>query len=436
MRIRANISKITPVIITLLLLWGVFYIGRSFLKSPENYNLEYIPNNTDWLLQIDGEKILSDAARSVLIENQDGELISLIEEKIYNSQNSDQLSGGMGIQLNSTIIAFGIFAQEANITAFLVNLNNVDEFLNNENDLLKSAHLSINGARNVGLILFSSKENTDKNEFLVISDAVFSKVISNVGNELTQSLTFQCNTNQFPINKLEFNIRESHIDLSGEFKLLEKIEEETKLRLAPKGFSVFTQIIPKKLNDSISYFLGTTSPLVGLSLNYTGATLKSLEKIALQINTEILLHFEDSLDFNSIFENLRARQKIDTLTADQITIYGVNYYYHILDHNTLYFGLNTFDSSHLISDDRLISINGEPSNLTKVEGDGIAHKLLGLVSIYSASKKLSGSIDLIELEAIYDSKDIVIFNGNIAFKKNKATYNELLRFLINSDLFE
>ena len=109
MRIRANISKITPVIITLFLLWGVFYIGCSFLKSPENYNLEYIPNNTDWLLQIDGDKILSDAARSVLIENQDGELISLIEEKIYNSQNSDQLSGGMGIQLNSTIIAFGIF---------------------------------------------------------------------------------------------------------------------------------------------------------------------------------------------------------------------------------------------------------------------------------------------------------------------------------------
>ncbi|MDB4324025.1 hypothetical protein N9963_01365 [Crocinitomicaceae bacterium] len=435
MRIRANISKITPVIITLFLLWGVFYIGRSFLKSPENYNLEYIPNNTDWLLQIDGDKILSDAARSVLIENQDVELISLIEEKLYNSQNSDQLSGGMGIQLNSTIIAFGIFAQEANITAFLVNLNNVDEFLNNENDLLKSAHLSINGARNVGLILFSSKENTDKNEFLVISDAVFSKAISNAGNELTKSLTFQCNTNQFPINKFEFNIRESHFDLSGEFKLQQKIEE-TKLRLAPKGFSVFTQIIPKKLNDSISSFLGTNSPLVGLSLNYAGATLKSLEKIAFQINTEVLLHFEDSLDFNSIFETLIAQQKIDSLTAHQITVYGVNYYYHVHDHNTLYFGLDTFDSSNLISDDRLISINGEPSNLTKVKGDGIAHKLLGLVSIYSASKNLSGSINLIELEAIYGSKDIVIFNGNIAFKKNKATYNELLRFLINSDLFE
>ena len=85
--------------------------------------------------------------------------------------------------------------------------------------------------------------------------------------------------------------------------------------------------------------------------------------------------------------------------------------------------------------DVVFELSGNPMYLTELQGNGMMRKLAELVSLFAASKKLSNSIEDINLVVNRAKKgDSYELTGRIEFENDKSAQLALIEFLLESKL--
>ncbi len=419
MQKKKILVKLIPVVFLLGVTWFFFFISQKTIQKPQNSLFSYIPQNTEWLIEINTRSILDRGIQSILFaENPDKELNNLIQNFVASEKFEGFSIENSGINLQHKIYLFGMKNGDKKYLCLLLKVDNEQKFKENLKDIPSKDFYSTTN-NNVGLIIFG--EGDDKNNL--------SKLIFNTENDSFKegdfSFSFNYQTANFKTD-VHTSILDSIILYQGNFQLEDEILSN-KTALVPKDFHFTSRFVPQNISDSIcSFFQINSNRLCGISVNHSSTELKSQPKITLNFNSTFLLHFEDSISIHELIEaNIKENYQMDSLS---FSLFDYTYFYHQLSPTTIYIGNTPFKQSMITQRDAIFYIKGNPSHLTAINGEGIARRFLNVIPVFTATETFANSIESIHLNSKTLSKNEYSLSGGIYFKNGKKSMNELLRF--------
>ena len=83
---KNTVKRILTSLLLLSFLWIVFFITRFVFEKSENTNLNFIPNNANMALRIDGKELIKSSLFSIFFESRDEKTIDKIKEFIESQK--------------------------------------------------------------------------------------------------------------------------------------------------------------------------------------------------------------------------------------------------------------------------------------------------------------------------------------------------------------
>lgn len=432
MQKQSILKKLIPVIIILTIIWSIFFISKRVLEKPINDNLNFLPSDALWSIQIDLRKLVDKGMESIVFGEEDRELQSLIQEIAQNKEIEIQDYKDYGIEINSSLLLFEL--NNKNIIGAIINLTNTRAFNKNVPNDLNSNMVCLSQG-DVGLLLVSTDKMTKSKKLSEIASEIMSSQ-NEKSEKSPQLITFKIhkgNSLSDELEKGEINLESTNnsVSINGKLITTNSYINNQFQSLKPADFHIDLGIIPKELNQKAHKALGFSLPLItSISVNYKHSELITEPKTVVGVNADFLIGFKNAVNCDSIIYTIINSTDAFRIDNSHLSLNESVYNYKQINSKTIYIGNNSFNADNLSTQNVLLKISGNPAAITTIKGESLSRRLLSIIPIFKASEQLANSIDEIDLEIKPQDNLNNLIQGEIIFKKDHYTINEILKFLI------
>jgi hypothetical protein len=442
MQIQSRFKGLLAILISLLFIWGLFYISSLFLKSSINTNLKYFPQDAEITIRLDGKKLVENAAYDLLFVSKDKPVI----DKLINYVTQESKDGNVkkiGIDFLSEIGVFVKPVKNGKIIGVLVNLNDPNEFKENAPSIT-NAVVGISSKDNVGVLL----------SYLPPNEILSEKELQDIANEIITEKTenpFKSTINQNVLAEIKADnpifgkgtiaISEANNTFTFESTLhAEKsIPNNSTYCLKPVGLHVSCAMIPDNyltvFEQLFPLFNKNQLPKIkAISWNYQGLNIQEGGAHNLgffvQPLTDMLIEFEKPFHLN---KHVQYRENFDKwgikTSLKGLTIGNQKYIVDSLSPTSYFIGLH---ANNIVKRENpyLLNIEGDISHLLKINGsESISTFIEMIFPAFTSSQDFFKSIENTSIQIKQKGNQINI-KGKVKFKRNKYSYTECLRFML------
>lgn len=437
----------------LVLAWSFLFFNQAVLEENSNHNLAHVPANATFAIRIDGRELAEKTLFSVFLESKDEEIISLLQETFTKNIQKDDQFKNFGIDFLSDIVVFEVPYKQTFVQGILVNVGNERLFSKNMTN-----SKNIFACKDKVGVIFSAKNVSNK--ILKADLQNFARKIINTADDKTlygfaekrgsgkfietSSKGFLLGeTSYFGRSNILFELQNNELLLSGKFSINQKnIPKSCKKILRPKGLHVSTTLIPDNLNDSLNKWLSQfqlSIPVIKeLSVNFMGTkVINHSTGFFVVPQMELLIECEQAIDVQQLFNSEKAGTYFDYSLEDAaIRFQDERLYFKQLSPTSFYLGISKEPTILNNPNKDLLSIQGELKPLTQIEGGGMMTAFLEMVPLYRASKNLANHTESIHLTISNSSSKEAQLKGNLSFQEGYYPMNEIMKFLLVSQLID
>jgi hypothetical protein len=425
MQNKATISKILIITISLFTV-GSLSIAYYFLSSKANHeNLNYIPENAIVKVRINGKSLAGKTIKNICFEKPESKLLTQLDTLIHQTLRADLKN--TGIDYLSEICAF-ITENDGKYNYFLVL--NVDD--KNEFNAYFSNSTNVNFKTNqdgtVGIIElgFDDFEKDNLNEFLK-KKSTFKFKESDFTNDITidaKGFDLLSKNGFFKINcnfygdkiVIDGTIQNAFNSFNNKFSLIKNglhisVNEKNTLQNVSKLIQTFNPAFPELNHFEINYR--------GVSLTEGGNPYYA------EPNFDLLIGFKNNIQKDSLLNFVNNYKDFGFSYSNNKLSMGKSVYnLKVLKDRYLFISKNSRAVTQKSGDD-IFEINGSPELLTKIKAPEYITSFFEMMSPYAASKSYLTSIKNINLKVTTNK-----FKTEITFKKNKNSFQELLKAVL------
>jgi hypothetical protein len=425
MQNKATISKILIITISLFTV-GSLSIAYYFLSSKANHeNLNYIPENAIVKVRINGKSLAGKTIKNICFEKPESKLLTQLDTLIHQTLRADLKN--TGIDYLSEIGAF-ITENDGKYNYFLVL--NVDD--KNEFNAYFSNSTNVNFKTNqdgtVGIIElgFDDFEKDNLNEFLK-KKSTFKFKESDFTNDITidaKGFDLLSKNGFFKINcnfygdkiVIDGTIQNAFNSFNNKFSLIKNglhisVNEKNTLQNVSKLIQTFNPAFPELNHFEINYR--------GVSLTEGGNPYYA------EPNFDLLIGFKNNIQKDSLLNFVNNYKDFGFSYSNNKLSMGKSVYnLKVLKDRYLFISKNSRAVTQKSGDD-IFEINGSPELLTKIKAPEYITSFFEMMSPYAASKSYLTSIKNINLKVTTNK-----FKTEITFKKNKNSFQELLKAVL------
>ena len=425
MQNKATISKILIITVSLFIVSGLSISYYFLFSKANNENLNYIPENAIVKVRINGKSLAGKTINNICFENPDSKLLTQLDTLIHQTLRADLKN--TGIDYLSEIGAF-ITENEGKYNYFLVF--NVDD--KNEFNAYFSNSINVNFTTNqdgtVGIVelgLDDFKKN-NLNEFLKKESSFKFKE-----NDFTNDITIEgkgfdlLSKNGF--FKLNCNFYGDKIAIDGKIQNTFK-SFNNKFSLIKNGLhiSVNEKNTLQKVYKLIQTFNPAFPELNHFEINYRGVSLtEGGNPYYAEPNFDLLIGFKNNIQQDSLLNFVNNYKDFGFSYSNNKLSMGKSVYsLKVLNDTYLFISKNSKSVAQKSNDD-IFEINGSPELLTKIKAPEYITSFFEMMSPYAASKSYLSTIKNINLKVSTNK-----FKTEITFKKNKNSFQELLKAVL------
>ncbi len=429
-------------VVSLLFIWGLFYLSSLLLEVSNDSNLEYIPSNSEISIRVDGKKIIKNTSYDILVTSRDQQALDKIMNFITKeSENADQKK--LGINFLSQIGIFVKPIKQGKLLGVLFNLNAPSQFEENGKQFINST-TTITRNENVGLILtcLSPSDLISQEELVKIGNEILSTrrenpfKISNKNDVLIEILSDE---SKYGKGNIEISAKDNEFIIESNLNVSKSIPNNSTYCLKPKGLHVSCAMIPDNYVTVFEQLFPISNKeklpkIKNISWNYQGMNIQEGGNHNLgffvQPMTDMLIEFDKPFHLNqhlNFSENFRKWGIQSNLKG--LTIGNQNYIIDSLSPTTFFIGIN---SDNLIKKKNpyLLNIEGDINTLLKISGsESITTFVEMIFPAFTSSQDFFKSIENTSIQVKQNGINIKI-KGKLKFKKNKFSYTECLRFVL------
>lgn len=442
MQIQSRFKGLLAILISLLFIWGLFYICSLFLKSSINTNLKYFPKDAEITIRLDGKKLVENVAYDLLCVSKDQPVI----DKLINYVTQESKEGNVkkiGIDFLSEIGVFVKPVKNGKIIGVLVNLNDPNEFKENAPSIT-NAIVAISSKDNVGVLLsyLLPNELLSEKELQDIANEIITKKTENpFKSTINQNVLAEIKADNSIFGKGTIAISEANNTFTFESTLhAEKsIPNNSTYCLKPVGLHVSCAMIP----DNYLSVFEQLFPLINkeqlpkikaISWNYQGLNIQEGGAHNLgffvQPLTDMLIEFEKPFHLNKHIQYTENFDKWGIKTSLKgLTIGNQKYIVDSLSPTSYFIGIH---ANNLVKRENpyLLNIEGDMADLLKISGsESISTFIEMIFPAFTSSQDFFKSIENTSIQIKQKGNQIKI-KGKLKFKKNKYSYTECLRFML------
>lgn len=425
MQNKATISKILIITISLFTV-GSLSIAYYFLSSKANHeNLNYIPENAIVKVRINGKSLAGKTIKNICFEKPESKLLTQLDTLIHQTLRADLKN--TGIDYLSEIGAF-ITENDGKYNCFLVlNVDDKNEF-NAYFSNSTNVNFKINQDGTVGIVElgFDDFEKDNLNEFLK-KKSTFKFKESDFTNDITieaKGFDLLSKNGFFKINcnfygdkiVIDGTIQNAFNSFNNKFSLIKNglhisVNEKNTLQNVSKLIQTFNPAFPELNHFEINYR--------GVSLTEGGNPYYA------EPNFDLLIGFKNNIQKDSLLNFVNNYKDFGFSYSNNKLSMGKSVYnLKVLKDRYLFISKNSRAVTQKSGDD-IFEINGSPELLTKIKAPEYITSFFEMMSPYAASKSYLTSIKNINLKVTTNK-----FKTEITFKKNKNSFQELLKAVL------
>lgn len=434
-------TAVFTAVTSITLLWILFFAAQSFLVRPLNPNVGYLPEKTTAELRIDGKKLISEGFTALFLSDE-SETQALLE-KLLNQSKKQNKSLQLGINFLSDVYLFEEEFQNREVSGVLLNLRDPKLFKKNIHTHLNKNQVFSSNDEVAVILSFKEKENINAADLQVHADMILQQTKVNRKHfaESQNLLDFSFSKPQrselsaFESGSFSINIKIDTVLSKGEIELDESIKPLLRHQLKPKGFHATITTLSEPLRDSLEgiyELFNIGNRIDGISMNYYSLEIKEVPRLYLIPKLDALFHFEAEISKKSFIDSLQNSDVFDTIAPTKIVYGEQNYYYEVIDANTVFIGVNKPNNNILSSEDLLFHFQGDPAKLTTLEGTGMMRKLVEIISFFAASKNLFEAIESVDLRIM--GRGANNLDGTIVCKDEQSALRLITQFLFDANL--
>ncbi len=453
MQQKKSIQTYISTAVLLCFLWALFFLSTLFKSEQKCKNADYIPDNSNFAIQINTRQLIQSSIFSVILEAKDEDVLRKIKTKAESP--GEQTMTDLGINFFSDIVVFSAPSKKGNIIGISFNLINPDNFKTNFAKLTSEKHL-IKVVDNVGFLLLDSPINPKKSITKKELEQFFEKHILQHSRTLDSHFTTSKTnkiarlfskenlfgpTSLFSSSTIDVELLKSGIVINGDLTLSKSQKNSSpiakKILKPEKGeFHFSTSIVPRTLQDSLSVFAKKINLILpkisSFSCNYKGITIvKDGTGMHPLPEINVLIEFEKEVDIQSLF---RASELEKTLGAEftgkELIIGEKRYYIHQYDPKTVFIGISKVPPIVQNTKQLYFAIGGNLPAVLRIEGGGIITSFLEIVPVYRASKELFDNTKEFDVSIEKINNNDAKIKGLLHFNDGHYATDELLKFLI------
>ena len=442
MQTQSRTKGLLLTVVSLLFIWGLFYISSLLLKTSKDSNLEYIPSNAEISIRIDGKKMIKNTTYDLLVTSKDQQALDKIMNFITKeSENADQKK--LGINFLSQI---GIFVQpskQGKLLGVLVNLNEASQFEENGKQLISPSSTIVHN-NNVGLIL----------TYLSPNDMISQEELQKIGNEILATkgknpfenttnknllIEIKSNDSNYGKGKIEISEINNEFIIESNLNASKTIPNNSTYCLKPNGLHVSCAMIPDSYLAAFEQLFPISNKdklpkIKNISWNYQGMNIQEGGSHNLgffvQPMTDMLIEFEKPFHLNQHIDFTENFKKWGIQTnLKGLTIGNQNYIVDSLSPTTFFIGIN---SDNLIKKKNpyLLNIEGDINTLLKISGSESITTFVDMIfPAFATSQDFFKTIENTSIQ-VKQNGDNINIKGKLKFKKGKFSYTECLRFVL------
>jgi hypothetical protein len=425
MQNKATISKILIITISLFTV-GSLSISYYFLSSKGIHeNLNYIPENAIVKVRINGKSLAGKTIKNICFEKPESKLLTQLDTLIHQTLRADLKN--TGIDYLSEICAF-ITENDGKYNYFLVlNVDDKNEF-NTYFSNSSNVNFTTNQDGTVGIVElgFDDFEKDNLNEFLKKkstfkfkeNDFINDITIEGKGFDLfSKNVFFKLNCN-FYADKISIdgNIQNTFNSFNNKFSLIKN----------GLHISINEKNTLQKVSKLIQAFNPSFQELNHFEINYRGVSLtEGGNPYYAEPNFDLLIGFKNNIQKDSLLNFVNNYKDFGFSYSNNKLSMGKSVYnLKVLKDTYLFISKNSKAVTQK-SDDDIFEINGSPELLTKIKAPEYITSFFEMMSPYAASKSYLTSIKNINLKVTTNK-----FKTEITFKKNKNSFQELLKAVL------
>lgn len=449
MHLRKVLLSFFTTAILLLLSWFLFLFNQGILEENANNNLNYVPDNANFALRLDGREIAENTLFSIFLESKDEELLTLMQESFTKSFKTEGRFKNYGIDYLSDIILFEVEYKSQKIQGILVNISNARFFIKN----LKELNVGSAVKDDVGVILSSldpeskvSKSELNKLAANIVSTKNKNRMNKFIANRDHGKFIETYNkgsvfgaSSYFGKSNILFELKDRKLILNGNMDLnqagIKKVNTLKKI-IQPKGLHFSSTLIPQDLSDTLNNWLKQFSAqmpaIEAISINFSGTkVINHSSGFFVVPRMELLVNCKSSVDIQKLLSNPEMTTYFDyTMDHESISFQKEKLYFRQVSPNSFYIGNNKSPVFKDYTGSNVVSIDGSLKPLTHIEGGGMMTAFLEMMPIYRASNTLASHTEKINLQLSKSSSKKVELKGDLEFSKGFYPMNELMKFLL------
>lgn len=427
-------SQLILTLLVLLFFWGLFMLGRTLLQEFETHNDEYIPENSNIVIRVDGRRLAESGLEDVVFEQQNDELVRTIRDLL---KERDDI--GVAFTTNSYVFQLEI---EKNVVVWgaLVNLRDEEKF---DQYLPQYLDKKQGAARkeDVGLIIFSCTGESSKPidqlaENLLKSPSKFeTKKIFREEDKMIEFWMKDGPSKGEIIAHLDFE--DQRMLIHGETSRLMK-KATSYQALPPDGFHLDLGFIPEALSaqiQSLEKDHGIELPKIErISVNHRKTVVAAFMNRIIAPDLDVLITFKEPIERDSLLTRLAVHERVQLAENGSFQFNEEMYYCHSIDDRTLTISTRQkkFTPKEQVA---LLKSEGALSPLTNVESSRLVQRVLDISAAYRATKRFCDDADQINFEMTQDKKGEVTLSGELSFKEDVHPVDALIRLFLKGDFF-
>ena len=453
MYFRKSFFQFLSIFVLLVFAWLLLFFNQAILAEKSNNNTLHVPDNASFAIRIDGRELAEKSLFSVFLESKDEVVISLLQQSVSKNLKNEGQFKNYGIDYLSDIVAFELPYKNTFIQGILVNVNNKQLFNKNLNGS-KSVFAYHDG---VGVIFNYSNFNDQISiiELKKIADNIVKTPSKNAsGNFIAHHGTgkfietfsrgsYFGKASYFSKTNALFELQENSLLLSGKLEINLKSPSEIRTLskiIEPKGIHFSSTIIPTLLADSLNGWLKQFSlkipSIKTISMNLIETKIINHSSGFFVIpQIELFINFDKNF---SIQEFLSSPELITylaySLQKNHISFQEEKLFFKQINSNSIYIGITENPTFKNINSNESVKIQGDLKSLTTIKGGGLMTAFLEMMPIYSASKNLVKHTESLNLSFVKTNKKNIDLKGELKFTKDHYPMNELIKFLLVSQL--
>lgn len=435
MSVKKNVAKIIPTLLTLSVIWGVYFVTKIALKKEDHGTkiLSYLPLETTWFLKVDGKSIIQKSISSLMTADRLNEISELMNDQDFEDSDLSPT----GINFRSGAVLFEFIQGTEKYFGAIVRVSNNKNFKKNVINELSNKY-AVKTLDDFSIIITTSEQNKQENNLNRIAEQItFSNKSELQKIELAASdLNFRTNYKTLKGGfRADFN--NSNIVFDGSFsnlknELLKNYKLSPKTALIHDGFHFSSRIITPEFNQMLNNQFEHELPnIIGISINHRSSVLPGKSITNLALDTDMLIHFEQEIRAQQILESFLALNYIESLDSISFMHSGKKHFYQNISSKSIYFGAQPFRKEMTTEQSDILKVTGSPKHLVKIEGDGFARGVLDLLPEYYSTKELLNNIDNSQFNITLNSTLGIDCKGNIQLKNNHSSFLELIKFFVS-----